>query len=151
MALGTVLLGASIGQNLYSAISAGRKERRRRRKRSAFFDNELSPLLDEATQDVDVDFSSIYDAEMKLPLDNLQNGMRNLTRQRDATIGTSGIENSAFVQDDFANDSQSMITKFNDSSFQSRRGLVDMQSQLESIVSENKIRAKELEYSYKYG
>jgi hypothetical protein len=145
------LLAASIGQNLYSSISGARKEKRMRRQKSKFFDNELSPLLDEATKDVDVDFSTIYDAEMDLPLANLQSGMRSLSRNRDASFGRSGFKASSFIDNDYQNDAKLMQSGFDNQQFQTQRGMIDLQSQLESIVSDNKIRAKELEYQFKYG
>jgi len=151
MALGTGLLLASVGQQLFSSIRGRNKERDQRRQRRRFFDRELKPLLDETTQDVDVDFNAIRDAEMRMPTLNFQEGFRSLTRTRDATQAQSGFGKSGFIERDFTDSSNMLGEQFKSQEFNINRGVMDLQSQLENIVAENKIRAKELEYQYKYG
>lgn len=151
MGIGTALLAASVGQQLYSAVSGGIKDRRMRRKKSSYFDSELKPLLDEATQEQDVDLDALYDAEMTMPLMNIQEGFRSLGRSTDSARGQSGFQSSGFIDNDYADQSNVLQGQFANQKFQNQRGIIDLQSQLESITADNKLRAKELEYSYKYG
>lgn len=151
MALGTALLGASVGQQLFSAFRGRSKERSRRRQRRSFFDNELQPLLNEAIPDTDIDFGSLRNAEMQMPVINLQEGMRSLSRTADSARGQSGFANSSFIERDLQNSQNIATSQFENQQFNVDRGLLDLQSQIEGIASQNRIRAKELEYSYKYG
>lgn len=153
MAAGTALLvGGQLAQGLFNSFSAKRKEKRRRRRRRNFFNEELSPLLEDAQVDPNsVDYSSIREAELNLPLNQMQNQMRSLSMSTDAVRGRSGFENNDFVQDNYANDSKMLLSSFNNQAYNVDKSLIEMQSQLESIAKQNKIQAKQLEYEYKYG
>ena len=147
----TIMAGIQLGSSLLGAVGAKRKERRRRRQRRNFFEDELSPLLDEATQDPNVDYGSIREAELGLPTVNFQNQMEQLTTQSNSAMGQSGFDNSGFIQDDYSDQSNQMQEQYNNQVFNIDKGLLDMQSQIESMVNQNKLQAKELKYKYLYG
>jgi hypothetical protein len=150
-AVGTALLAVQTGMNLYNAFAGASKRRRQKRGKRRFFDQELAPLLNEATQEQDVDYDSLYDAEIQMPLMNLQEGFRSISKSRNTAQGQSGFQSSGFIDNDYTNSSKVLQGQFENQQFGVQRGLIDLQSQIESMATENKIRAKELEYNYKYG
>lgn len=151
--LGAALLGgASTGYGIYSANRERKRQKKTQQLRSDFFDSEISPLLGEMEQDIgDVDFNAIRQAELNLPAQELQSQIRGLGKRRETALSGSGFAGSGFIEDDYSNDFNLAQTGFKDTRFRTDRGIMDMQSQLESMINENRLRAKELEFSYKYG
>ena len=150
-ATAALLIGGQLAQGLFQSSANRRKERRRRKRRRSFFDNELSPLLEDAQIDTDIDFNSIRQAELSLPFEQMQNQMRDLSQNRDAVINKSGFQNNSFTNNNFRNDQNLINKSFDAQTYNVDKSLVDLQSQLESISNQNKIQAKQIEYEYKYG
>jgi len=144
-------LAISGGLKLGSSLINRGREKKRSRNRRRFFDSQISPLLDETTQDIDVDFGSIYDAEMQMPMLQFQNQIEGITRGRDQSAFASGFSDSGFRNRDYSLQMETAGGQLDAQKFNTQRGIIDLQSQLESMVNQNKIRAKELEYQYKYG
>lgn len=152
MALTTGIALASTAWNIGSSIHDRNKRNRAKKQRDQFFNQSIQPLLNKATQGMDdVDFDSIRQAEMKMPILQFQNQMKGLSRGREASLGQSGFSDSGFIQRDFNEQSNMATEGLSAQRFQTDRGILDMQSQLEQMINENRLRAKELEFSYKYG
>ena len=149
LAVGASLLSTAWG--IGSSIHNKNRMNRARDQRREYFGHHIAPLLAEATQQPDVDFDSIRDAEMRMPTLQFQNQMTGLTRRRDASIGQSGFADSGFINQDFDRDANMATEGLANQRFNVDRSIIDMQSQLESMINENKIRARELQFSYKYG
>lgn len=145
-------LGLAIGSFALDAYGSWKEEKaadRAKKKRAKYFDNEISPLLNQ--QDTDVDFNAIRDVEMDSVIGGFQNQLRSINQNDDVMNSKSGFASNSFIDKETnfatgrANDS------FKRNEFNVERTINDLQQQLENTISENKIRAKELEYSYKYG
>jgi len=149
--IGLGLSALQTGWNIFSASRAKREERRAKEQRRSYFNNSLKPLLDEATNIEMPDFDSIREAEMAMPTMQFQNQLESLSKGRDTQLGASGFQSSGFVDNNFNEQVETNEGQFDFQKFNVNRGIIDMQSQLESMINENKLRAKELEYSYKYG
>lgn len=154
MAAGTIAaitLGASLGSDLISAFGAKRREKKRRSVRKNFYNTQLLPLLNEATEDPDIDYGAIREAELDLPQIQFQNQMERLSDQRQSTLGQSGFASSGFIEDDFEDQINQTQAGFKRNVFDTDRGLINLQSQIESMVNQNKLQAKQLKYEYLYG
>lgn len=149
--LPVALTAASIGSNLLSEGRANRKEKIASRKRRRFFDTQISPLLNEMNDTEMPEMDSLYSAEMQMPLLQMQNQMESLSRSSQSTLGQSGFQSSGFLDRDTQIQSDNITASFENQKFGVQRGLIDLQSQLESMTNQNRLQAKELEYRYKYG
>lgn len=152
MSLAVGLTLASTAWGIGSSIHARNKQKKAKRQRAAFFDREINPILEDMQSGIeDVDFGSIRDAELKLPAARFQNQMREISRGRESSLGGSGFQGSGFIESDFQNQANLAGEEMRNQTFNIDRGIIDMQSQLEAMINENRLRAKELEFSYKYG
>lgn len=152
MSLTLGLTLASTGWGIGSSIYDRSRQKKAKEKRGKFFDNEINSILGKMTNNLDdVDFDSIRSAEMRMPTLQFQDQMRDISTQRDSRLGQSGFADSGFINQDFDAQRTMATEGLASQRFNVDRGIIDMQSQLESMINENKLRAKELEFSYKYG
>ena len=142
---------ASTAWGIGSSIHNRNRQKKAKEKRSRFFDSQINPLLQQMDTGEDVDFDSIRSAEMRMPTLQFQNQMRGISNQRDSRLGQSGFADSGFINQDFDAQRTMATEGLASQRFNVDRGIIDMQSQLESMINENKLRAKELAFSYKYG
>jgi len=97
------------------------------------------------------DFDAIKQAEMQNPFNQFQNQLEGISKSREKMEASSGFNNSGFVNDVFMKEKNNAQSSFESQTFNINRGIQDMQSQFDDMLNQNKLKAKELEYSYKYG
>lgn len=146
-----VIGGLQLGASLLQGIGSKRKENKRRKQRANYFETELKPLLNEATADPNIDYTDIRNAELSMPTENFTMQMNQLAKNSNATMAQSGFNSSGFLNRDYEDQSNLMEEGFQASVYNVDKGILDMQTQIESLVNQNKLRAKELEYQYLYG
>ena len=151
MPISTILGVAQIGMSLWDSYKQKSEMEKRQKRRSNFFDSELKPLLDEATNIEAPDFNAIRQAEMSDYTNQMQNQMESLIDQRSGTYARSGFGSSGFIDRSFDKQSDMLTSSYEKQQYQTERMIQDMQSQFDDTLNANKLRAKELEYSYKYG
>lgn len=147
----TMIAAATLAANVGKSAMNWFNQRKAKRKRRDFFNTNIKGLLDESTQMPDVDYDSIREAEMRMPQLNLQNQMQNISRNRDVSMSRSGFVNSGFSDSDVNTAKMNASEQFSSQEFNINRGINDMQSQLDDMINQNRLRAKELEFQYKFG
>jgi len=151
---GFLMPAMMLGQTAFSIYDSYRQKNdmaRSKRQRSSYFDSDINPLLQEASNMERPDFDAIKQAEMQNPINQFQNQMEALSTSRESTMAKSGFNNSGFVNDVFMKEKSNAKNSFESQTFNINRGIQDMQSQFDDMLNQNKLKAKELEYSYKYG
>lgn len=155
MAIGAILAAAlqagQMGLSLYDSYQRKKATERARRARASYFDTQLKPLLDEAINIERPDFDAIKEAELANPIFQMQRQMEDLFSQRMNMHAKSGFSSSGFINKLIDNQEDVLAMNMDEKLYQTNRMIQDMQSQFDDMINQNKLRAKELEYSYKFG
>ena len=151
---GFLMPAMMLGQTAFSIYDSYRQQndyKRQKAAKSSFYDSEIAPLVGDISSMERPDFDAIRQAEMQNPINEFQNQLEGMNRNREKMNSSSGFNDSGFVNDIFMKEKQSAQNSFESKSFNINRGIQDMQSQFDDMLTQNKLKAKELEYSYKYG
>lgn len=152
MAWGQV--GLIAGQGLLSLAQGSmnrRRENRRRDQRRDYFNNNLRGMLEDSYDIEEPDYNELREAELFSARDNFDNQLNQFTRQTDAQESKFGFDNSGFTARTRTEGLEALNNNFETQEFNIDRSIADIQSQMQSMIQNNKIRAKEMEYQYLYG
>lgn len=151
MWLPIIATGLQFGQQIYNTYQKKQSAKKAKERRATFFNNELKPMLDKSTQESDVDFEAIKDVEMGGVINNLQNQLQDINKSSSKSRSKSNFSSNSFIDknESFALDRAN--ESFEQGEFEVDRTIQSMQQQIDDTIEQNKIRAKQLEYQYKYG
>jgi len=145
------LTALSLGMSAFDSWRNNYNLRQSRNKKASYYDSNIKPLLEDINNVDRPDFNAIREAEMQNPINQFQNQMSSLSTNRDRIQSQSGFNESGFVNDVFMKEKNNATNTFQSQSFNINRGIQDMQTQFDDMLNQNRLKATELEYSYKYG
>jgi hypothetical protein len=145
------LTALSLGMSAFDSWRNNYNLRQSRNKKASYYDSKIKPLLEDINNVDRPDFNAIREAEMQNPINQFQNQMSSLSTNRDRIQSQSGFNESGFVNDVFMKEKNNATNTFQSQSFNINRGIQDMQTQFDDMLNQNRLKATELEYSYKYG